>query len=50
MKTIDYRAELEKFAAWAVSKNMNLAGDDLRFFNLKTARAWTAWVATESAS
>ena len=37
-------AELMKFTAHAQKKGMSLAGDYVRFFNQKTAIAWTKWL------
>ncbi|HQR98145.1 MULTISPECIES: hypothetical protein [unclassified Polaromonas] len=39
------RAELMKFTDHAQKKGMSLAGDYVRFFNQKTAMAWTKWLA-----
>jgi hypothetical protein len=36
--------ELAKFTAHAKKCRMNTSGDKGRWFNSKTARAWTAWL------
>jgi hypothetical protein len=36
--------ELKKFTADAKKRGLDLSGDSQRFFKLKTARAWTAWL------
>jgi len=36
--------ELVRFTAHAQKQGMNTSGDARRWFNGKTARAWTAWL------
>ena len=36
--------ELQKFKWHAYDKGMDLRGNATRWFNGKTARAWTAWL------
>ena len=38
------RYELDTFIYSAVQRRLDLRGDALRFFSLKTARSWTAWI------
>jgi hypothetical protein len=41
---MEIATELKKFTADAKKRGLDLSGDKERFFKLKTARAWTAWV------
>lgn len=37
--------ELIKFITHAQKRGLDLSGDTKRFYKIKTARAWTAWLA-----
>jgi hypothetical protein len=35
---------LRQFTAHGIAKRLDLSGDKHRFFSLRTAKAWTAWL------
>ena len=36
--------QYSRFMLYAIRHRLDIRGDSLRFFSLKTARAWTAWL------